>query len=208
MIPYLAEKVVKLTGIDKSKGALKIATELAQKHGIKFIQHCIDFRELDLKERYDLIVSVNSIIQESRQDILLVLKKLKQHLKPSAKLVAILPSYDTTVYLRSLWYDHYVTLLNKYHAERIIAAFKIAKKANDNDHSYADDGYNVQGYHTAETIKEEFRAVGLKLIVGPLKVYYPWKLTRKFDYGYFPHAKEEIWDWFVVAENPAKKDQT
>lgn len=40
----------------------------------------------------------------------------------------------------------------------------------------------------------------LRLTCEPEKVYYPWELTRRFDYGYFPLAKEEIWDWFIVAE--------
>ncbi len=204
LIPHLARKVVKLTGIDKSNRALEIAAKLAKEHGIEFMSHCVDFRKLDLKERYDLVVCVNSILPESRQDVLRILKVIRQHLKPSGKLVAILPSYDTTKYLRSLWHDHYATVLNnKIHAERIIAALKITKKADDVNHAYADDGNIVQCYHTPESIKQEFAAAGLKLIVGPEKVYYPWELTKRFDYGYFPNAKEEIWDWYVVAERTA-----
>jgi len=31
-------------------------------------------------------------------------------------------------------------------------------------------------------------------------------LTKRFDYGYFPEANQEIWDWFVVAEAaPARR---
>jgi len=25
------------------------------------------------------------------------------------------------------------------------------------------------------------------------------RMTKRFDYGEFPDASEEIWDWFVVA---------
>ena len=45
------------------------------------------------------------------------------------------------------------------------------------------------------------------------EVYYPWDLTKKFDYGYFPfkckktkEKNKEIWDWFVVAEKGAPEE--
>ncbi len=79
-------------------------------------------------------------------------------------------------------------------------ALKDAKKADDDNQMYADDGNNVQCYHTEDTIRAEFGSAGLRITEALEKVYYPWDLTREFDYGYFPDADEEIWDWFVVAE--------
>lgn len=65
---------------------------------------------------------------------------------------------------------------------------------------YADDGVHPQAYHAQDTIVEEFKRAGLLITSKLTKVYYPWELTRRFDYGYFPDAEEEIWDWFVVAK--------
>lgn len=132
---------------------------------------------------------------------------MRNHLNPGGRLYAILPSYDTTLYLQELWRDHYTRIMgDKAHADRIVDAFRRTKLANDEQASYADDGQVSQCYHTPGTIESEFHAAGLSIVREPRKVPYPWELTKRFDYGYFPEAKEEIWDWFVVAEAaPARR---
>lgn len=112
---------------------------------------------------------------------------------------AIMPSYDTTLYLQKLWREHYTNSLGSSHADRIVRALRRNKLANDDEASYADDGQISQCYHTPETIKRELRAAGLRCVREPKEVRYPWELANRFDYGFF-EGKEEIWDWFVVAE--------
>jgi hypothetical protein len=64
---------------------------------------------------------------------------------------------------------------------------------------YADDGAIIQGFTHKDDIVPLFKKAGLRLLIEPKKLYYPWDLTKKFNYGYFP-GNEEIWDWFVVTE--------
>jgi 2-polyprenyl-3-methyl-5-hydroxy-6-metoxy-1,4-benzoquinol methylase len=204
LIPYLPRYVTKLNGIDKSKRALEIAGEVAKKYNIEFVPHHTDFLKLNLGQIFDIIISVNSITPSTRDDVVLMLRKIRDHLKPNGSLMAILPSFDTTIYLKSLWKERYVKEYKcTEHADRIIKSIDINKKVNESACCYADDGCISQCYHTQETIKKELENAGLRLTSKPEKIYYPWELTKKFDYGYFPKAKEEIWDWYVTAERAA-----
>jgi len=74
-----------------------------------------------------------------------------------------------------------------------------AKKVDPIDLKYADDGVSQQCYHTEGSLREELAAAGFDDQMHFEKVYYPWDLTKRFDYGYFPDAEEEIWDWLVIA---------
>ena len=78
--------------------------------------------------------------------------------------------------------------------------FNQGKRVDEDALAYADDGCNTQCYHTKTSIIEETKKAGLRLLISPTKIYYPWTLTKRFDYGYFPDATEEIWDWFIIAE--------
>ena len=72
------------------------------------------------------------------------------------------------------------------------------RKMNDNKKLYADDGVNIQRFIHEDEIDHMFKKVGLK-IDKKKKLNYPWNLTKKKNYGYFP-GEDEIWDWFVVAK--------
>ena len=201
LLPHLSGRVAEITGIDKSERALEIAADTANQHGIGFHPHQLDFRYMDLGQRFDRIIAINSILPQARADVLPILETIRRHLTPGGRLMAIMPSFDTNVYLRRLWLDYYSNALeDPLHAARIIDAFARSKKVDEVDLLYAEDGRSQQAYHTVDSIRDEFSAAGLRLIKEPTKVYYPWELVRRFDYGYFPDAPEEIWDWYVVAE--------
>jgi len=202
LIAHLGGRVEQLTGIDKSGVALDRAAKVASDHGIRFDRVEADFRNIQLNTTFDLIVSSNSILPPAdRRDVIRILEVIKNHLRPGGRFYGILPAYDATLYLQSLWLDHYTKMTgDRGHANRIVEAFREGKLADDERCSYADDGHNPQCYHTPETIGGEFYAAGLRLLREPMKIRYPWKLANRFDYGYFPDAPEEIWDWFVVAE--------
>ncbi len=202
LIPHVAGRVNSLAGLDISQGSLKIASELASKYeNIQFESICSNILDLDESKKYDLIISSNSILPKTRNEVIELFKKLREHLKPSGKLVAILPSFDTTIYLKTLWEEYFRNLsANEKQVTRISQAFKETKRMDENEMAYADDGHNIQSYHTKESIIKESQIGGFRLAREPEKVYYPWELTRRFDYGYFPSAEEEIWDWFIIAE--------
>ena len=201
LIPHLANKTKTLVGLDLSKNSLKIAARLASElTANNFKSICSNLLELDSIYKFDLVISSNSILPTNRNEVTRLLTKIHDCLKPGGKLVAILPSFDTTIYLQSLRDDLHNKLIDiKDNSANPTCAFSNHKLMDAKTLSYADDGKHIQCYHTKESIIQETFNSGLRVLIGPEKVYYPWKLTQKFDYGYFPDAREEIWDWFIVA---------
>lgn len=200
LVQHLAGRITAITGVDLSTASLDMAAGLAERNNVRFRRIHGDIRDLQVDDRFDVIVSSNAVLPKDRRDVTKMLEVMRKHLAPGGRLYAIMPSYDTTLYLQGLWRDHYREMLqNSQHADRIVEAFRKNKLANDNEASYADDGQIVQCYHTPETIEREFHAAGLSYVREPTKVKYPWSLANRFDYGFF-EGKEEIWDWFVVAE--------
>ena len=79
-------------------------------------------------------------------------------------------------------------------------AWDLRHKSDDRQLLFADDGRTAQAYHSPESIADDLPKAGLHLVGEPVKVHYPWPLAERFDYGYFPDAPEEIWDWYVEAQ--------
>jgi SAM-dependent methyltransferase len=199
LLKYVAGTLPKLTGIDISQRALDIAIRRAAPLNIDFIPVLSDIISYTPSSRYDLIFSINSIVPPNREEVASMLDSLWRGLAPNGLLLAIMPSFDTTERLLEYWQGHYATLSrNQVYLENCMKAFKMKKKFNPHNKSFADDNIHSQCFHTPETMARELSAAGLDIIEGPQKIYYPWEVTKLFDYGYFP-GKEEIWDWFVVA---------
>lgn len=203
LVSHLPACVGCLVGVDLSQSALDLATRAAASRGIAFKPCRQDLCDVNLGSQFDLIVSVNAILPRTRAQVVEVLEGIRRHLRPQGRLLAILPSYDTTQYLRELWRSYYAQRDGKAHADRVIRALIDTKLADDESCSYAEDGHTGQCYHTPATVRREFARAGL-VIESQTKIYYPWELVRRFDYGYFPTAPEEIWDWYVIA-SPARE---
>ena len=198
LIEHLPNDIGRLVGVDKSKTALQRASATALHRNVPFEARQQDLCTLEMQDQFDVIVCVNAILPSTRTDVVSILEAIRNHLRPSGRLLAILPSYDTTQYSRELWRQYYTEHVSPSHAARVIRALVESKMANDVLCSYAEDGRTSQCYHTPETIRREFEQAGLA-IETLSKIYYPWSLVRRFDYGFFPGALEEIWDWYVVA---------
>jgi len=201
LVHYAGHCLSEITLVDASERALDLARIEAERQNVKANLVQADIRELDTSEQtFDVVFSVNSILPPHRRDVVSMLTRIRESLAPEGRLLAILPSYDTTLYLLNLWVEHYRSMgASEAGIRKLEERFRSSKLMDDRQRLYADDEHNVQSYHDPETIKTEFNESGLKLMGEPEKVYYPWKLTKKYDYGYFPDAKEEIWDWFVIA---------
>lgn len=126
LIPHIAGKINKITGIDKSKGALDIAKTIASEHEVEFIVEENDLRTLVLRNKFDLIISVNSVLPEYRSDVKKIFAKINEHLTKDGQFVAILPSFDTTDYLKSLWQDSYKEKYGADFAKRIAQAIDLS----------------------------------------------------------------------------------
>jgi len=207
LIPFLARFIKQgqvknvITCVDKSSTALALAEKTGKEQDILINKKKSDIKAYHANEEYDIAISVNSILPPKRSDIPLMLESITKALNSNGRFIAILPSYDTTEYLRNLWKNYYrkTRKYNLEHVERIAKSFQETKKMDEKNRSYADDCRISQCYHDEETITQEFKAAGLEIIGKPEKIHYPWELTKRFDYGHFPDAPEEIWDWFVVA---------
>ncbi len=201
LLPHLPEGIKKIVGVDRSRRALALARDRTKAQQVAFTAHAADLRRLDLGRTFDLIISVNAILPPTRPEVLAMLATIRRHLKPGGRLLAILPSFDTTLYLKSLWHRRHLRETGSpEQADRMAKAFEKWRKMDRQTCAFADDGEHAQCYHTPETIDREFAQAGLKRIRPLRKIYYPWKLAAKFDYGYFPDAPEEIWDWYGVGE--------
>lgn len=187
LIPYIGGRLKKLVGIDRSITSLQMANEKAVQHAVEFEGIHEDILELKCQRKFDFIISSNSILPESRHKVIDIFSKLASLLADDGKLLAILPSFDTTLYLKEL-------------REKNFECMDQEVLMNVSELAYADDGKHMQCYHTIDSIYRETELAGLCLKQEPQKVYYPWNLCRDYGYGYYPHADEEIWDWFIVAQ--------
>ena len=192
LIPHLAGRVSRLVGVDASPNALALASEVARRHGVVFEPYCGDWRTVDLYRTFDFAISVNSVLPPSRDDVVDLFSAMAHALEPGGRLLAILPSFDTTRYLRGL--------IAARDGEDAARAWDGRHLVDESPLLFADDGVHVQAYHSPESIADELPRAGLRLLREPSKVHYPWKLTARFDYGDFPDSAEEIWDWYVVAQ--------
>ena len=124
-------------------------------------------------------------------------------LKDDGRMFLILPSFEACKTLVRYWEENFKKHKDKKFADKCIDAFKKAKKYDENNFSYADDGINPQCFHTEGTIKEDMHKTGFEIIGEIKRIKYPWKYAERFDYGNFADAEEEIWDWYVEAKKSA-----
>jgi len=192
LIPHVSGHLERLAGVDRSAPALAIAAEVARAHGVAFESYPGDILTIVLPRRFDVVVSVNAVLPPCRDDVVPLLTAMRGALEPDGRLLAILPSYDTTRYLRRL--------IGERDGEAAAQAWDESKKADDRELLFADDGGTAQAYHSPASMARELPKAGLRIVGEPVKVHYPWELAQRFGYGYFPDGREEIWDWYVEAQ--------
>lgn len=199
MLKFLNGRVDEITGLDISRAALDLCKKSVQAQGIQLRDIEADMRHFVAEFPYDIIISTNSIVPKQREDVLKIFAGMARNLKNNGRLLMILPSYDTCLALVDYWAEHYrKSSNNEAYVQRCVAAFRTAKKMDDETCSFADDGVHAQCFHTPTSIEQELGGAGFE-ILEMKKVEYPWDYAKKFDYGYFPR-KPEIWDWFVEAK--------
>jgi SAM-dependent methyltransferase len=209
---YLVEflnnkKVKKLTCVDKEQAALDLCEEKGKDIENLSLENG-DFGQIKINGKFDLIISVNSILPEekSRDSVISIFRNIKNHLKEDGKFVVILPAFEAVKKLMYLWEQHYLQYFDGYVnktklVQRCVAAIKKQKKYDKDLYGYSDDGHIFQIYHTKQTIKNELLKVGLEIDGEFQKVCYPKAITKRYDYGDFSNQKDDdIFDWFVVAK--------
>ncbi|MDY0028655.1 MAG: class I SAM-dependent methyltransferase [Pseudobdellovibrionaceae bacterium] len=197
LIPFLSGYKGVVFGVDLSHQALNIAAQKAQDVGVRFLAVHNKMEEYSAQKPFDVIVSVNSVLPHDRSSVREIFQSISRNLKPDGVFVSILPSYDTMIAMLS------------YHEEIMTPeAFRdFSERWELCNHELAvfDENHIRQCYHTPDSIRHDLSCSGLELSQDPQKIYYPWSLSEKFGYGFFPE-KEEIWDWFVVAKPACVRD--
>lgn len=200
--PYASELDLVYTGIDKSQAALDLARKRSAVMGLQshFIHGDVRDRLLCNELVGDVVIAVNVVLGESREENRELFRAIASLLRDSESLcILVLPAYETIEHLRNLRFRYYRDHFGQKQAVRAQAAYDRWKRPNASHASYSDDGWTTQYFHSEATMCEELIAANLTLVNGPSKLYYPWDLARRFDYGYFP-GNEEIWDWVAICQ--------
>jgi len=187
-----------LTGIDLSDKALELARQKARTMQVPFTGLRQDIREYRPDGKFDVTISVNSILPTNRTDIGDMLQSIRRLTDKNGEFWGILPSFDTIGHLLACMEEELTAGVGAEQAKADIEAFKERHQYDPVNLAYSDDGQVIQCYHTPDSIRSDFHAAGFH-IMEMEKVYYPWALCARHDYGYYPD-KEEIWDWLVIAK--------
>lgn len=194
LIPHLAERFSKVTAIDISPKMVEQSIERNKFNNVSF--HVMDTLNLEkLGMKFDVAVSINSIIDPSIKNANLMMKQVNDILEPEGRFLAIFPAMEAIIY-------HTMLLLDKYLKEGMdetqakIKAAKVHKKRFDFIFGLDEEGLSQKYYYKFE-LPYRLKEAGFKSIVIR-KVFYPWKVCEESDFESFP-GKKPMWDWFVSA---------
>ncbi len=142
--PYLNRDLIKqknkVIATDFSKKMLEVAAHLFSHPNLEY--KLADSKNLPFQNNtFDSVVSVNSILPETREDVNIMIKEIHRVLKPSGKFVAFLPSYETAI--------------------ESIKIYGTNPKIDDKNLRVYDSG-QWQCFHTKETIKKIMSKDGFK----------------------------------------------
>lgn len=212
ILDYLSEfKNIEVYGFDGSEVGLEVAQKRALKLGVDFKPMKVEFEKENIEDlankfkgQFDLVISVNSILPPSREQVSILFQNLKNILKKDGWFLGILPSFDTILFLRDLWKEYWEGIYRKDLADVCVETFDNLRRVNIDEMIYSDDGKILQCYHNPHSLKSDLENVGFGISGDwkPEKVTYPWELVEKYGYANFKDSTEdEIWDWYVEAKS-------
>ncbi len=138
-----------------------------------------------LRRSADLVLAVNSISPARPGQAPRVFRQVVSCLKPGGTLMAVLASLDSFQYLVAL-------------AGRLGVRLPDLGKVDERG-MFHEDGEQQQFYAPGD-IRQLCAQTGLR-VLGLEKVRYPWRLMRRFGWGYFPR-RPRLWDWHLIARAP------
>ncbi len=154
-----------------------------------------DIRKIKYKDEFDVVISVNSIIMPSYEDIKISFQNEHACLKPDGELLMILPSMEGVLYHGLLLLYEQLEKHDEPIARRV-AKTKFEKKKYDLFLGHYKEGKNKQKFYYKHEIrylltKAGFRDIEIK------KVKYSWNYDMS-AFQPFP-GEPRMWDWFVKA---------
>ena len=203
LMPLLSEKFKDVVGIDFSEEMIQKAKEKSKK--LKNVKlRCLDMKKLeDLGKKFDVIISVNSILSPKIKDVNLILQKILESLKPGGVFLGVLPSMESYIYQAMLVIDE---KLEKGYSEGR-AKNNAKKDLSDEEFDFVKGGLKFDGdsqktFYRFE-IKYRFFKAGFREIVID-KVLYSWDAWKEAGQKSFP-LESEPWDWYLKCIKPEEE---
>jgi SAM-dependent methyltransferase len=197
LIPILSQNFEKVTAFDFSEKMVDEAKKnCAELKNVEIFRK--DMTELsDLKEKFDIIFAVNSIIMPSIRDVDKSIKEIFNSLKENGKFIGIFPALESVLYEAMVVQERQ---LEKHEDEKqaaIITKRRVGMQYYDFYTGIIDIDGKQKHFYEFEIIyrlkKAGFKNIKIK------KVLYPWEKVQDTQ---LPETltKADLWDWFVVAE--------
>lgn len=150
------------------------------------------------KNKYDVLISVNSLLDPSVLNITKIIKVFYTSLKKGGVFFGVLPSMESYLYQSMLYVDKKLIGSKK---EKLVEK-KMKKELNEKAFDYSIgriefDGLYQKAFYEFE-INYRFKKAGFTNVkIG--KVLYDWKEWREAGQTYFP-KESPPWDWYVKCE--------
>jgi 2-polyprenyl-3-methyl-5-hydroxy-6-metoxy-1,4-benzoquinol methylase len=190
---FLIKNFKEVYAFDFSDKMIEEAKKNKENQNIKFSK--INTLEINLKNKFDIATSINSIIMPSILEIKKSLKNIHNSLKNKGKFFLIVPSMESVIYEGMLVLNRELGVKEEKEIE------KSKKICEDLKYDYFlghyKDGKDVQKFYYLHEIFYYLSKAGFKNI-NIKKVEYPWKKEIS-DYENFP-KEEPLWDWFVSCD--------
>ncbi|MFH1275618.1 MAG: class I SAM-dependent methyltransferase [Candidatus Woesearchaeota archaeon] len=191
----LAKSFKDVYASDFSSKMIKIAKEKNGHHyNVSIIQE--DLRTMQHQNKFDVVISVNSLLMPSSVDIRKALSNIYSSIKPYGDIFLIVPSMEAVLYHGLLLFEKELNNKPESVAKRV-AKIKFEKKKYDLFLGHYKDGKDVQKLFYKHEIKFLLQKAGFNDISFD-KVKYPWRKDVS-SYEDFPN-EEPMWDWFVKAK--------
>lgn len=190
----LCENFKKICAYDFSQEMIRIAKEKNPYDNLELSLE--DMTKIKIFKKFDVAVSVNSILMPSIKKVRSCFKNIYNSLKNKGTLFLIVPSMESVLYGGFLVLNR--ESKKKEDSEAIRDTKRIVEdKKYDYFLGYYRDGKDIQKFFYKHELIYFLEKAGFKnLKIG--KVEYPWKKEIS-DYENFPKEKP-LWDWFVRCE--------
>jgi len=188
LLAKLSEKFKSVEGWDFSEKMIEKANEkIIGKENVKlFVKDLTRIRE---KERFDYVLSINSILAPSSKDVDKIIKNIYNLLNKNGKLFCILPAMESYIYQSIL------TLNKKNEETQEIKQMK--KNVDFIQGNITFEGEMQKVFYRFE-ILYRFKKAGFKKIKIE-RVNYDWGAWREAGQTFYPN-EDPPWDWYLTAE--------
>lgn len=195
LIPYTKNRFKTITEVDYSPEMIKKAKEDYGKYkNINFLVR--DIKNLHNLNKFDVVVSVNSILDPSFKNLTKIFSEINKITKQGGLFLGIFPSMDSEIYTSILVKDYF---LQKTKNEKK-AIEKMKEEIGPEEIDYLNGIYKVykEKYFYKVELEYLLKNSGFKILKFD-KILYPWELWQPPEMKWFKN-KEKPWDWLVVAK--------